>query len=159
MKTVVEKVVQKLIEEHSEYEVYSCHIRVNPSTRKVVFSFDSKSNSDRIVEEANAWSKSNFDTYSEQGNDEHAAFFSPVERNVEYGDFELKDFHAQRLDSIHPSSSWTDARNWSELEDGLVESGQSAFFAMAQKLRLLPGFQMMLNSREDDDPIVLQAGQ
>src|SRR5687767_2013054 len=92
MKGMVNKAIERLKKEKSDFEVYSLNIWTDPNTAASSINFDSRTNSDVKVGEANGWSRKYYEKYMAEGDLDQARLFEPTDRNRNPAEFELSDF-------------------------------------------------------------------
>lgn len=151
MKLMVDHAIALLKTEQPDFEVYTASIWTDPNAAASSISFDSKTNSDALVEDAKAWNKSHYDKHMAAGDTEQAKLFEPTEtRNTNPADFELMDFRIANHASYIPRG-WeeqTEGDCWEVLSPALSEVGNYAFERL-QSLRLHPQFELAVNGPED----------
>lgn len=150
MRQLVDDALEKMQTQHADFEVFTASIWTDPNAAASSINFDSKENSDKENERANAWAKIHYDTYMAEGNIEQAAFFAPrFERNCNPADFLLRDF----VECVNTSIplNWeekTKGKCWNVVEPLLKEVGEYAFEQLKQ-LKITTDFELSVNDRED----------
>jgi hypothetical protein len=151
MKGMVSKAIERLKKEKSDFVVYSLNIWTDPNTAASSINFDSRTNSDGKVGEANEWSKKYYEKYIAEGDVEQARLFEPNDRNRNPAEFELSDFEEQSNSSI--PDNWEEGTHgfcWDLLEPALEEVGEYALAqVMKEKLHIHPEFELSVNGRKD----------
>lgn len=149
MKGMVDKAIDRLSKEKSDFEIYSINIWTDPSAAASSINFDTKKNSETKVNESNEWNKKYFDKYTEEGDIEQAKLFEPIERNCNPADFELRDFEEVSNSSF--PENWEENSNgkcWNVLEPALKEIGEYSF-NLIKKYKIHSDFELSVNGRQD----------
>ncbi len=149
MTAMVDKAIKELAESYPEFEIYTTSIWTDPNGAISSISFDSKENSDIIVEEANTWSKKQHEYFTAEGDIAQANLFEPVSRNCNPADFELTDF--KTITNQNMPKEWeenSDGECWEVLVPALKEAGEYAFNKIV-KLHTHPAFELSVNGSND----------
>lgn len=152
MKSMVDRAIERLKAEKPEFIIYTVSIWTDPNAAASSISFDSQENSDREVEQSNAFDKEQYEEYIAEGDLESAELFKPetwVQRNCNPADFELRDFE----ETNHPDipTNWEyekGGRCWPQLTPALKEVGNYAFERI-QAMPVEPGFELAVNGKKD----------
>jgi hypothetical protein len=151
MKGMVNKAIERLKKEKSDFEVYSLNIWTDPNTAASSINFDSRTNSDVKVGEANEWSKKYYEKYMAEGDLDQARLFEPTDRNRNPAEFELSGFEEQVNSSI--PDNWEEGTHgscWDLLEPVLKEVGEYALaLVRKENLNVHPEFELSVNGAQD----------
>ncbi|MBI2731691.1 MAG: hypothetical protein HYX40_13250 [Sphingobacteriales bacterium] len=151
MKLMVDKAIERLKNELPEFKIYSVSIWTDPNAGASSINFDSKSNSEKVVEKANQYDQNKYDEFIAIGDKKMAKLFKPISgrRNTNPADFELRDY--AEYNHQHMPSDWesiSDGKCWKELKPSLLEIGKYAFEKI-QVLALEENFELATNSDRD----------
>jgi hypothetical protein len=149
MKTMVDKAVEKIINEKISFEIYTMSIWTDPNASISSICLDSKINSDEKIKQSNEWNKKYYDQYIAEGDLKQAKLFEPLTRNCNPADFHLCEFVEIKNKSI--PTNWEDKTGgncWEDLEPVLKEIGEYAF-KKTQELNIHSEFQLSVNGRQD----------
>jgi len=150
MLEMIKRALKRINKTNTDFEIYTVSIWTDPNAGISAISFDSKENSDRVVKEANKWSKKHYDKLIKENKADEAEMYLPSEgRSSNPADFELSNF--TECDNNAFDENWEQASNgkcWAELEPMLMQIGEAAFIEI-QRMNLSPDFQLGVNGRND----------
>ena len=150
MTAMVDAAFDKFSSEQPTFEIFTASIWTDPNASTSSISFDSKDNSDKKIEQSNAWNKKYYEQYLAEGNLEQAQLFQPQEGRIcNPADFILRDY----IEFVNTciSINWeekTKGKCWNILQPLLKEIGEYAFTKIKQ-LKAHPNFELSVNGRED----------
>lgn len=152
MKSMVDKAMERLNSEKPDFVIYTISIWTDPNAAASAINFDSRQNSEQLVQQSNEFDKEEYEELLLEGDLEGAELFKPetwMQRNCNPADFELPDFEETKHPDIPINWEYEKGgRCWSQLRPALTEIGNYAFNKI-QEMRIEPDFELAINSKKD----------
>ncbi|HZS07448.1 MAG TPA: hypothetical protein VFD58_21620 [Blastocatellia bacterium] len=139
-----------MLTKHPDVRVYTISIWTDPDAAFSAVNFDTYENSVEQVEQANTFSKEQYDHLIAEGEYEEAKLFLPgTGRNCNPADFAFRELAGMKHSSFDPLwEERTKGRCWNRLEPALLEAGELALSELAD-FNLHRDAELSVNSRYD----------